>query len=99
MPDRVKKSARPAVPSRSADAISLRLFRIIDFFTGLFDLRLALRLQETSPVDHSQQDDHDSDHQQDMDEAAHGVSSDQPEQPQDEHNNGNGIKHDIDLSV
>jgi hypothetical protein len=34
-----------------------------------------------------------------MDETAHGGGSDQSEQPQDEHDNGNGIEHDSILSV
>jgi len=34
-----------------------------------------------------------------MYEAAHGVRSDQSEQPQDKHDNGNGIEHDSVLSI
>jgi hypothetical protein len=34
-----------------------------------------------------------------MDETTHGVGSNQSQQPQDEHNDGDGIEHDIDLSI
>jgi hypothetical protein len=54
--------------------------------------------QPASSANHSQQDNHDGDHQQNVNETAHGVGSDQAKQPQDEHNDGNGIEHDIDLS-
>jgi hypothetical protein len=50
-------------------------------------------------IDHSQQDHHDSDHQKNVYETTHGVGSDQAKQPQDEHNDGNGIEHDSDLSI
>jgi hypothetical protein len=46
--------------------------------------------------DYSQQDNHDRNHQQNVNEAAHGVRGDQPQQPQDEHYYGNGIEHDVD---
>jgi hypothetical protein len=55
--------------------------------------------QAASSVNYSQQDNHDSDHQQNVNETAHGIRSNYPQQPQDEHNDGNGIKHDIDLSI
>jgi len=50
-------------------------------------------------VNQSQQNDYDSNHQQNVDETTHSVRSNQPQQPQDKHNNGNGIKHDINLSI
>jgi hypothetical protein len=56
-------------------------------------------LQLASSVNHPEQNYHDSDNQQNMNEATHGVRSDYPKQPQDEHNDGNGIEHDIYLSV
>jgi hypothetical protein len=49
-------------------------------------------------VNNSQQHNYNCDHQQNVDETAHGVRGNQTQQPQDEHNNGNDIKHDIDLS-
>jgi hypothetical protein len=55
--------------------------------------------QAASSVNHPQQDNHDSDHQQNVNETTHGVRSNHPQQPQDKHNDGNGIKHDIDLSI
>jgi hypothetical protein len=47
-------------------------------------------------IDDSEQDNHDGNHQQNVNEAAHGVRSDQPQQPQDEHYYSNGIEHDVD---
>jgi hypothetical protein len=44
----------------------------------------------------SQQDNHDGNHQQYVNESAHGVRSNQPQQPQDEHYYSDGIKHDVD---
>jgi hypothetical protein len=49
----------------------------------------------TSSLNHSQQDNHNSDYQQNMNETAHGVRRNQTQQPQDEHYNGKGIEHDI----
>jgi hypothetical protein len=52
-----------------------------------------------SSSNHVHQYNHDSDYQQNVNEPTHGVRSYQPQQPQDKHNNGNGIKHDIHLSI
>jgi hypothetical protein len=52
-----------------------------------------------STVNQSNQNYHDCDHQQNVNETAHGFGSDQAKQPQDEHNNGNGIEHDSILSI
>jgi hypothetical protein len=46
-----------------------------------------------------QQDNHNSNHQQNVDETTHGGGCDQTQQPQDEHNYSNGIKHDFNLSL
>jgi hypothetical protein len=53
----------------------------------------------TSTSDDPQQDNHNRDHQQNMNETAHGVRRDQSQQPQDKHYYGNGIKHFLHLSV
>jgi hypothetical protein len=50
---------------------------------------------QASSVDHSEQDNHDRDDQQNVYETAHGVGSDKPQYPQDEHDDGDGIKHDV----
>jgi hypothetical protein len=52
-----------------------------------------------SSVNQSKQDHHDGDHQKNVNETAHSVGSNQSKQPQDEHNDGNGIEHDSDLSI
>ena len=46
-----------------------------------------------SPADDSEQDDHDGDHQKNVDETAHGVGSDKSKKPQDDQNNSNRIDH------
>src|SRR5450759_2374974 len=51
------------------------------------------RSEGAAPADDPEQDHHDGDNQEDMDEAAHGVGSDQPQKPQDDQNYGDGIKH------
>src|ERR1035437_283477 len=49
--------------------------------------------ERTAPADDSEQDYHDGDNQENMDEAAHGVGSHQAQEPQDDQNDGDGIKH------
>jgi hypothetical protein len=51
--------------------------------------------QRFSSADDPEQDNHDGDHQKDVNETADGVGSDQTKQPQDKQNNGNRIKHGI----
>jgi len=67
--------------------------------TVLQGLKNCRKSQAASTINHSQQDNHDSDNQQNMNETTHGVRRDHPKQPQDEHNDGNGKEHDIDLSI
>jgi hypothetical protein len=50
-------------------------------------------------VDDSDQYDHDRDHQQNVYEATHGVRGNYSQQPQNEHDDCNGIKHDLFLSL
>jgi hypothetical protein len=52
-----------------------------------------------SSSDDSQQDNHDGNYQQNVNETAHGVGSNQPQQPQDEHYYCNGIEHEVPLSL
>jgi hypothetical protein len=49
-------------------------------------------------IDDSDQYDHDRDHQQNVYEATHGVRGNYSQQPQNEHDDSNGIKHDLVLS-
>jgi hypothetical protein len=51
------------------------------------------RSQGASSADDPEQDDHESDHQENMNETAYGVGGDKSEQPQDEQNNSDGIEH------
>ena len=51
------------------------------------------RSDRTSPADHPEQDDHDRDHQQDVDEAAHGEGRNEAQRPQDEKHDSNGVEH------
>jgi predicted signal transduction protein with EAL and GGDEF domain len=44
-------------------------------------------------ADHSEQDDHEGDHQKNVDETAHGGGGDKPQEPEDQENNSNGIEH------
>jgi hypothetical protein len=60
---------------------------------------MTTQRQPASTPNDPQQDDHDGDHQQNVNKATHGVRRDQTQQPQDEHHYGNGIEHDIDLSM
>lgn len=46
-------------------------------------------------VNYTEQDNHDRDYQQNVNESSHRVRADQSQQPEDEHDNGNGIKHVI----
>ena len=48
-------------------------------------------VQHPASADHSQEHNHDGDHQQYMDEATHRGGGHQPQQPQDEQNYGKGI--------
>ena len=56
-------------------------------------------LNRASSADDSEQHNHDGDHQQDVDESAKGVGRYQPQQPQNEQNDGNGIEHGESPSV
>jgi hypothetical protein len=47
-----------------------------------------------STVNQSNQNYHDCDYQQYVNETTHGSGSNQAQQPQDEHNDCNGIEHD-----
>lgn len=49
----------------------------------------------SSTFDDPQQYNHNGNHQKNMDKATHGVSGDQSQQPQDKHDDSNGIEHDI----
>lgn len=53
----------------------------------------ALCSDWTAPADDSEQDYHDGDHQENMDQTAHRVGTHQPQEPQDEQNDGDGIEH------
>jgi hypothetical protein len=59
---------------------------------------MAQPCSATLSVDDSDQYDHDRDHQQNVYEAAHGVRGNDSQQPQNEHDDGNGIEHDLFLS-
>src|SRR4030065_535914 len=50
-----------------------------------------------SPANDSKQDDHDGDHQQNVNETADGIGADQPQEPQDEQHNSDRIEHGITL--
>jgi hypothetical protein len=51
------------------------------------------RSEWTAPADDPQQNYHDGNDQENMDEAAHGVGSHQPQEPQYDQNDSDGIKH------
>jgi hypothetical protein len=44
-----------------------------------------------SPANDSKQDDHDGDHQKNVYESADGIGGDEPQEPQDEQNDSDGI--------
>jgi hypothetical protein len=67
-------------------------------FASLLKVKLTASSQEELSLNYPQQDSDDSDHQKNVNEAAHGVGSNQTQYPHDEQNYRNGIKHDIDLS-
>lgn len=50
--------------------------------------------ERPSPADDPKQDNHHGDNQQQMNEAAQGVGSNQPEKPEDDQDNSDGIEHD-----
>jgi hypothetical protein len=61
-------------------------------------MRSSFNLQGShgvSPANDSKQDDHDGDHQKNVNETAYGVGGDQPQKPQDEQNNSDRIEHGI----
>jgi hypothetical protein len=60
---------------------------------------MAQPCSATLSVDDSDQYDHDRDHQQNVYEAPHGVRGNYSQQPQNEHDDSNGIKHDLFLSL
>src|SRR5689334_13416248 len=51
------------------------------------------RSHGTTPADHSEQDHDDGDHQQHMDEPAHGEGGDEPQGPEDEEDDSDGVEH------
>ena len=48
---------------------------------------------DAAPTDDLQQHDHDGDHEQHMDEPAHGDGADQPEQPKNDEHDSEGVEH------
>src|SRR3990172_427550 len=57
--------------------------------TGL----LGSRSEGLAPADDPEQHDYDRDHEENMDESAHGGGGDQSQEPQDDQDDGDGIKH------
>ena len=55
------------------------------------------RSNDAAPADDPEQDDDDGNHDEDVDEPAQRVGSDQPQKPQDDQNDGNGVQHREDL--
>jgi hypothetical protein len=55
--------------------------------------------QRASSADEIKQNHDDGDYQENMDEAAHRVGTDEPEEPQYEKDNRNRIEHEIHLCV
>jgi hypothetical protein len=51
------------------------------------------RSQDSSSADDSKQDDHDGDYQKNVNETAHGVGGDHPQEPQYNQNNSDSVKH------
>jgi hypothetical protein len=62
-------------------------------------MRAAISALYASTTDQAHQDHDDGDDQQDVDETANGIGSDQAKQPQDDKNYGNGVEHDSVLMV
>lgn len=53
----------------------------------------TVRLDGLAPANYPEQDDHDGYDQENVDKAAHGVGTHQAQEPQDNQNNGDRIKH------
>jgi hypothetical protein len=53
------------------------------------------RLKRSASANDPEQDHHDGNDQKHMDEAPYGIGTHQSQQPQDDQDNSNGIKHDI----
>jgi hypothetical protein len=52
-----------------------------------------MQLQGRTPTDHTQQDHHNGDDQQDVNEATQRVRGDKAKQPENQKNDGDGVEH------
>ncbi len=74
------KKPRPA--ARLFKSVSQKFWRVVNTLS-----------QGLAAADDAQQDDHNGDHQQNMDETADGIRTDQSDQPQDYEYDCDGVKH------